>query len=638
MDEQTTTASTPPPPSPTHRRGTQSARPTPTTPATQQPALSNSEPFLRFPRPQGNRRLANWISTSDPDIMRLTTTTEDTGLAESTYELVTGTDSESQDGNYTESMGESIGSLDFPRPDDVHSLAGTECTHDDESVVDELDAPSQTSTFDGGDEEGDEANNEASGEVQDETLILQNQSMDSSESEEEARSRCSLEYTQHSLKTPSILTPEASKLMERPFELRPREQQLPEKPETFQVKLNERLADVWELGTHVKDYFIETTSAALPGLLFAAAFALLIPVLYTPPAENSRPEASVATSTITATTTTVVVSTSVASSSVRPSPSSVGGMGLLPLGDGTSDEWLFGAKKPVVSFTPHAQTDILVHVPSDVKETWLSKSCLVVAATRGDHQIETAMSPVEEGILLRFPKKEAHGVVNLSLKATCRPKIQKVVKVHFGKGIMEEAYEMTKNLAHDLSELVPAAAQEAERCFEGAKRSLGAVSDTVGNSVVFVSDSLVNRLNDALAGAQQSFGSAKSDTISRIKGATEDVAKGLGTVSQQTKEQLCRVHDFQNQLQLGLLDAQISAKIWWLKATGRQEEHDDYQRKARAFVASKQEAAREASRARRPQLKLETASRPWSRLLRQGRCQRSSGRGGRGTHECKLEV
>ena len=568
--------------------------------------------------------------------MRLTTTTEETGLAESTYELVTGTDSESQDGNYTESMGESIGSLDFPRPDDVHSLAGTECTRDDESVVDEVDAPAHACTHHGSDEEGDKAKSGANSEVQDETSIFQDQGMDGSEPEEEARSRYSLEYTQHSLRTPSILTPEASKLMEKPIELRHCEQQSLGKLENSQGKLLQRLADLWELGTHVKNYFIETTSAALPGLLFAVAFALLIPVLYTPPAENPRPEALVATSTITATTTTVVVSTS--ATSTRPRPSSVGGMGLISVGDGTSDEWLFGARKPVVSFTPQAQTDILVHVSNDVKETWLSKSCLVVAATRGDYEIETAVIPVKEGFLVQFPKKEAHGIINLSLQTTCRPKIQKVVKVHFGKGIMEEAYEMTKNLAHDLSELVPAAAQEAERCLEGAKRSLGAVSDTVGNSVVFVSDNLLNKLNTAFVGAQQSFGSAKSNTIGHIRGAPEGIAKSLGAASQQTKEQLCRVQDFQNKLQLGLLDAQVSAKIWWLKATGRQEEHDDYQRKARKFVASKQEAAREASSARRPQLKLETTSRPWSRLLRQGRCQKGAVRGRRSTHECKVET
>ena len=636
MDEQTTTAFTPSPP-PTHR-DTQSVEPTPTIPASPQPVLSNSEPFLRFPRPQGNRRLANWISTSDPDIMRLATTTEDTGLAESTYELVTGTDSESQDGNYTESMGESIGSLDFPRPDDVHSLAGTEGTHDDESVVDDVDAQHHARTPDGGDEVND-AECVATTEMKDKPLILQDQNIDDSESEEEARSRCSLEYTQHSLRTPSILTPEASKLIERPVDLPSREQQLTDKkPEPFQTKLNERLTDFWDLGIHVKDCFIETGWAALPGILFAAAFALLIPVLYTPPAGNARPDTTMATSTITATTTTVVVSTSLSSSIFRSSPSSAGGVGLVSLGERTSEEWLFGAKKPEVSFTPHAQTDILVHVPRDVKEAWLSKGCLVVAATRDDRQVETTMSPVEEGFLVQFPRKEAYGVVSVSLQATCRPKVQKEVTVHFGKGILEEAYEMTRNLAFDLSELVPAAAQEAERRLEGARRSFGIVSDTVGNSVVLMSDNVLSKIKTALDGAQQSFCSAKSDTISHIRGATEDVAKGLGAVSQQSKEQLCRIHDFQNLLQLGLLDAQVSAKIWWLKTTGRQEEHDDYQRKAREFVANKHEAARLASRARRPQLKLETPSRPWSRLLRQGRCQIRGGRGGRSTHECKVEV
>src|SRR5262249_48218241 len=159
--------------------------------------------------------------------------------------------------------------------------------------------------------------------------------------------------------------------------------------------------------------------------------------------------------------------------------------------------------------------------------------------------------PVEEGILVKFPKKEAHGVVKLSLQATCRPKMQKVIKVHFGKGIMEEAYEMTKNLAHDLSGLVPAAAQEAERCLEGAKRSLGVVSDAIGNNVVFVSDNVLGRLGQAYDSAQQSLGAVKTDLATRFRGAADDVARNLDTASQQAREQLHKVHGVQNQLQLG---------------------------------------------------------------------------------------
>lgn len=90
--------------------------------------LSSSELTLRFPRPQGNRQLASWISSSEPDIMNPTGAPDDVGpLAESTYEFIN-TDDESQDGRATEA--ESLSSFDYARPDDVHSLAGTEHTED----------------------------------------------------------------------------------------------------------------------------------------------------------------------------------------------------------------------------------------------------------------------------------------------------------------------------------------------------------------------------------------------------------------------------------------------------------------------------------------------------------------------------
>jgi hypothetical protein len=76
--------------------------------------------------------------------MRFATTFEDGGLmADSSYELISNIDTESQDGNYNESMSESIDSFDLARPDDVQSCAGTEQTYDDESITDEGDASAQ---------------------------------------------------------------------------------------------------------------------------------------------------------------------------------------------------------------------------------------------------------------------------------------------------------------------------------------------------------------------------------------------------------------------------------------------------------------------------------------------------------------
>src|SRR5687767_1189971 len=109
--------------------------------------VSISEPSSRFPRPQGNKRLANWISSSDPNIMDLASENgSEPGLAGSTYELINkegsspnaqhlNTDSESQDDSqhdFDESVSESIGSLDQFRQDDVQSLASTDHIEDEE--------------------------------------------------------------------------------------------------------------------------------------------------------------------------------------------------------------------------------------------------------------------------------------------------------------------------------------------------------------------------------------------------------------------------------------------------------------------------------------------------------------------------
>ncbi|KAK4200422.1 hypothetical protein QBC40DRAFT_70368 [Triangularia verruculosa] len=92
--------------------------------------LTSSSPALRFPKPQGSQVLANWISSSSPDIMK--TTAEPTNLADSAYEIINPadtTDSESQDGRMTESTS----SLCAGRSDDVHSLDGSDHQYTSES-------------------------------------------------------------------------------------------------------------------------------------------------------------------------------------------------------------------------------------------------------------------------------------------------------------------------------------------------------------------------------------------------------------------------------------------------------------------------------------------------------------------------
>lgn len=91
--------------------------------------LSASLPILRFPKPQGSQHLANWVSNSLPNVLEPSNMSDSGPFADSAYEIINGTDSESQDGRLTESTD----SLSVAQPDDVHSLDGSETRYDSDS-------------------------------------------------------------------------------------------------------------------------------------------------------------------------------------------------------------------------------------------------------------------------------------------------------------------------------------------------------------------------------------------------------------------------------------------------------------------------------------------------------------------------
>ncbi|KOS21237.1 hypothetical protein ESCO_004427 [Escovopsis weberi] len=554
--------------------------------------------------------------------------TDDFGLADAmaeSYEIIsaTNTDTEDQDDHYSASISESVASLDFHRPDDVHSLAGTEHTYDEEESVPDDDSYRAETPFE--DDDDDEAGNNHDGDDDDddgddypnnsnfenrrrtredphggdgdggddinESTFVHSQTSDttaveslpdSDDAHDEARSLSSLQYTQQSLGTPSLPTTEANRI----FADRP-----PQEHVGFRESWNKKVNRFWEVEGQVKDYCMEFTSAALPGMMFVLTFALVLQLVHS---SNKAPLATpaatpvVATMTTTATFTTTATTTATATHSVEsatsPQPTSApsGGFGLIPVGGVVSDDWLFGANKPVISFAAQSHHGVLVRIPAKIKKTWQTRGCLTLTARRGDELVDTVMSSVDEGIVVKFAKREVHGVVTLFLEATCRPKVHKTVKVHFSKGLVEGALDLTKNLAQDLSKLVPATAQEAERRLGDAKRSLDSVCQNVCGNLQSASETVAKTFGTTLADTRQNLEGMASEAMTQVRAAREQVA-----------EQLSRVQDLQDKLQLYLLDAQISAKLWWLQTTGSREKRDDYQRKAESFVAQKQATARE---------------------------------------------
>lgn len=529
--------------------------------------------------------------------MRMTTVPgEDNSLAGSSYELITGTDDDtwSQDGRDHDQdlTSESVSSLDAQRTDDVHSLADTEQMSDDEFThIEDVDNTPSTSRYRPAADSGVGAESQV---FTSQRSRYHHDDRVDSDSEDDAESRTSLEYAQESLKTPSIPTPEASNILEKHAEVKTEsgESTLYEAACEYITQLREayhRRRPPFQIARQI-------SRVALPWFIFFVG-ACLIPQfvnIRTPSQDVVPPTTTVYVTTTSIHTTPLLISpTTSPDRSVGRAPGR-GEADLVPAESPRPKDWLFGSKKPEVTFSTPSSTKLVAHIPHDIKQIWLSEGCVEVVSTREGRNIAMTVIPANEGLVVRFPRSEAYGVVDVSFRASCKPTLHRVLKVHFGKGILEEVYEMTRHIAQDLTEFVPVAAQQAERQLGNAKRSWGYVADSVGTTAVSVSGTVSKGLSTWRDSSRQYLKKAEFGVVK----ATTSLSAYATAFRDEATEYCNDISEVRLRAQyafnLELLNTQIAAKIWWFKVTGRAEEAADYQRKAKDFMFAKEVAAQQA--------------------------------------------
>jgi hypothetical protein len=532
---------------------------------------------------------------------------EESGLSESAYEII-GTDSEE---NYAESMGESIGSLDFHRPDDVRSLADTEHTDgDDESVADE---PLEgNSTYDVVNTERDEMD-----ESQLEGAITEALGLDcvpSPQSTEKRGSivdreavRTSADYTRRSLQSPSMSGSEMTEIPEASKSWPPREQK-PQKPaQPKPMKPDNNNNNMWTSWRNILQPSYRQQAFLLSMALTSGLFGLL--GLYLAPRSYVYNTAVSVPAVDIVTTTYEPVPETTTSLSVHPSGD------LITVEDAPSDEWRFGYKQPTVDMMPLVTRngDVFVWIPPDVQKAWLSKGCVTITATKHDTFIDTIISAAENGIVIKFPSEPAHGTINLTLATTCRPKVHKVMTVDFGQSTVETLLERSRQLRSDLSDLLQPAAQN----FGDFMHSLGSLPQQIRNEATMWSN-------------HSATAKAFSDTFGHTFEHARQSTREAWALARKPPAVLC---DMQEQAETSLLNAQISAALWWYKITGRIEEANEYRHKASKLMKERAASPSKAKPASEP---------AWSGFLRkltkpecQGRSRMCSCRSGEGLCSCR---
>lgn len=251
-------------------------------------------------------------------------------------------------------------------------------------------------------------------------------------------------------------------------------------------------------------------------------------------------------------------------------------------------------KNTVCSIKLYSPTELLVKLPSGTKESWLAKGAIDIDVFRGKNLIPSRLSTIDEGILVQIPSKETHGILNVSIVTTRKPKINETFSVDFGTALFAEALDAAKSVFQSAAQKVGETADGVLKAIEDNCASVFASAD---EQVKEKASSWWELIKDTGNTAQAYSSQVVGETYDKIKDSVrpggltshlmEDATLLFKDAHQTLQDKLGHAEDARDKAQLALLKAQIASKLWWLNMQHKTDEYEDYERQARNFLANK---------------------------------------------------
>lgn len=252
-------------------------------------------------------------------------------------------------------------------------------------------------------------------------------------------------------------------------------------------------------------------------------------------------------------------------------------------------------KNTACSVQLYSSTEILIKIPAGTKESWLAKGAIDIDVFRDGNLIPSRLSTVDAGILVQIPFKESHGVLNVSIITTRKPKINETVAINFGTPRLYEILDAAKFALHSVAQKVGATADEA---FKSIDQNYGSILTSADEQLMGKAVSWWDAIQGTRKTAQMYSVQIAQDTYNKVKGSIHMDGAGFSFNSgsatmlfketqQKIRNQLQRAEDVREDAGLALLKAQISSKLWWLRVQGKSEQYEDYERLARNFMVNK---------------------------------------------------
>jgi len=270
--------------------------------------------------------------------------------------------------------------------------------------------------------------------------------------------------------------------------------------------------------------------------------------------------------------------------------------------------------------------EILIRIPSATKLSWLAKEAISVNVTRGNFTVETErVYSSDEGIVLQLAKNQAHGVLNISIITTKKPRVNETFQVDFGTTMSQTWQSLMDKLSSLFSE-------EAALVDPNTYDQMRVIVDKIMEDTRAQSQSTFEHMEEArkIAMEQASLTSArltefgKSITVEATK-RSAILSKELGIQFSQAEEKLSKklhaLQQLREPLDSGLMKAQVRSKLLWLKIQGKDAEYAEYEKKAteaaRAKAANLKKTNKKSCRAAKKAAKREArAERKAGRKLR----------------------
>ena len=347
----------------------------------------------------------------------------------------------------------------------------------------------------------------------------------------------------------------------------------------------------------IEDYrffaFLCSMAVALLAMAFVGLVNVFAPTSINDPAVyrglSVLPEISAGVTTATATVTVSHTSTKTVKLATAETPA-FGGL-LSDIAHTVSSEP--STKDSICTVEMYSGNEILLKLPFGTKTSWLAKGAIEVDVFRGNNPVKSKLSSIDEGILVEINERDAYGVVNVSIVTSRKPKINETVAIDFGTSFFIGAFEAAKGTFEEVAHMFVDKANDAAKLVE----------DKYGSSFASTRETVKNEAAswwEAMKDISQAAHAFSSERVAELEDLVKDSLRAedmrlyLDSARQSLTEKQARALEdaakIRRDADLAILKAQITSKLWWLKAQGKSEEHDEYERQARLFIKKRQEA------------------------------------------------